>query len=282
MAKKKLPVCSFIPELSPDLQVAAAFAAIAIFPANAPFQEVNPARIGVLTQKYWGERAKDLTVGFMEQTGVPMRDKVLSYANRWSDFSSVKFRWTQTNPTIRVSFGRGGYYSYLGTDCLSIPANQNTMNLEAFTVRTPDSEWERVVVHEFGHALGCPHEQQRKEILNLIDERKVIAEFRRTQGWDEQTVREQILTPLEERSLMAGSSPHADQVSVMCYQFSGKVTKSGQPILGGATISAIDREYFAKIYLKDDAPPPPPVSGLPAVLIAQDDKGNELARYKRV
>jgi hypothetical protein len=202
---------------------------------------------------------------------------VITYANRWGEFSKVKFSWTQTDPTIRISFGRGGYYSYLGTDNLSIPRNQHTMNLEGFTTRTPESEWRRVVCHEFGHALGCPHEQQRRDILDLLDERKVIAYFRRTQGWSEQQVRQQILIPLDERSVIG--SPNADVASIMCYSFPGSVTKSGQPIPGGDDFSPADREYFAKVYPPDVQPPPPPDGKSIASLVAFDSSGKQLSRF---
>ena len=39
------------------------------------------------------------------------------------------------------------------------------MNLEAFTMQTPDSEFHRVVRHEAGHTLGFPHEHMRKAIV---------------------------------------------------------------------------------------------------------------------
>jgi hypothetical protein len=239
----------------------AAARAIDLFPPNAPMHETDPRRIGVLAGKFWGKRAGALGVAFMERPSQAMIDKVLLFANSWGEFSAAKFHYelNLANAEIRISLGGGGYYSYLGTDCLQIPRNRNTMNLEGFSVNTRLSEWNRVVKHEFGHALGCPHEHQRADIIALLDARKVIDEFRRTQGWSEAEVRQQVLTPLEERSLM-GASP-ADVTSIMSYQFSGIVTKNGQPIPGGLDFSPIDRQFFAKTYPKDDQPPPPPPEG---------------------
>lgn len=244
----------------------AAARAIDLYPPNAPSPAsgiTDPKRIGVLAQKFWGKRAENLGVAFMERPSQAMISKVLLFANSWGEFSSANFHYEANiaNAEIRISFGRGGYYSYLGTDCLQIPRNRNTMNLEGFTVNTALSEWNRVVKHEFGHALGCPHEHQRRDIIALLDERKVIEEFQRTQGWSEQMVRDQILTPLEEKQLMPGASP-ADVISIMTYQFSGRVTKSGQPIPGGMDYSPRDKEYFAKIYPKTIVPPPPPPTGV--------------------
>lgn len=267
MAKKVDKYSCTIKELPKEKHLEAAYCAININPVNAP-RSVKPEHIVFLTQKYWGDRAKDLTFGFMEPTSIEMRNKISLYANKWGEFSKVKIRWTQTDPMCRISFQPGGYWSYLGTDCLTVPKNQQTMNLERFTVRTADSEWERVVPHEMGHFLGCPHEQQRPEILALLDEQKTIRYFRQTQGWDEQEVRDQILNPLIE-PLMGLSPP--DQISIMMYSFPGSITKSGKPIPGGNTISAVDKEYFAKVYPKDDTPIViPPVSGKKRLTIEFD------------
>ena len=59
-----------------------------------------------------------------------------------------------------------GYWSYLGTDVLHIPVDQQTMNLQGFTERTPESEYRRVVRHETGHTMGFPHEHMRRSWCN--------------------------------------------------------------------------------------------------------------------
>lgn len=264
--------------LSDEESVLASQRAIAEFPANAPRNEYDPQRIAVLASKWWGARSTELTVGFMEQTSAAFRDMLMGHANAWGEFCAVKFRWTQTDPIIRVAFGSGGYWSYLGTDCLGIPKSKQTMNLEGFTTRTPEAEWRRVVRHEFGHALGAPHEHARKEIIELLDAEKVIADFGRTQGWDRSQVVAQILTPLEERSLM-GASPSADLASIMTYQFRASVTKSGRAIPGGHDFSPTDREFMAKIYPRPDQPPPPPSGAGIATLVGLDAQGREVARF---
>src|SRR5581483_1442734 len=142
----------------------------------------------------------------------------------------------------------GGYWSYVGTDITSIEAGQPTMNLEAFTMSTPDSEFHRVVRHETGHTLGFPHEHMRKELVDKIDSQKAIEYFGRTQGWNEDEVRAQVLTPLEESSLLG--TPHADPNSIMCYQIPGEITKDGEPIPGGTDIDESDYAFAASIYHK--------------------------------
>jgi len=215
-------------------------------------------RIAVLTTKYWGVAGVRLTVGFLDTPPADLRKRILRHMNAWSTTANVTFTESRVEPQVRIARagGRdGGYWSYLGTDILSIPDDEPTMNLESFTMNTPESEFVRVVRHEAGHTLGFPHEHMRRQLVNRIDRRKAIAYFRRTQGWTEEDVKQQVLTPLEERSLLG--TTNADQTSIMCYQIPGAITKDGKPILGGKDIDATDAEFVATIYPKPDRTKPP-------------------------
>jgi hypothetical protein len=121
------------------------------------------------------------------------------------------------------------------------------MNLQGFTMSTPESEYKRVIRHETGHTLGFPHEHMRKALVARIDPQRAYEYFLRTQGWDKQTVDQQVLTPLDERSLM--STP-ADQTSIMCYQLPGSITRDGKPIIGGIDINQTDSAFAGQIYPK--------------------------------
>ncbi|HYN82297.1 MAG TPA: hypothetical protein VES88_12400 [Gemmatimonadaceae bacterium] len=122
------------------------------------------------------------------------------------------------------------------------------MNLGQFTLKTPDSEFYRVVRHETGHTMGFEHEHMRRELVQLIDVQKAIAFYREDQHWSEQEVRDQVLTPIEERSIRG--TLHADPNSIMCYQIDGSITKNGKPIVGGPDIDKLDYEFAGLIYPK--------------------------------
>ena len=209
-------------------------------------------RLAVVVNKWWGP-CIDLTVGFLDNPSRELRDKILLHLNAWSRDAAVRFHEVTMDPTVRISrlpdadlSGFGGYWSYVGTDIDHIPDDQPTMNLEAFTVTTPDSEFRRVVRHEAGHSLGFPHEHMRQELVKRLDREKVIAVYRATQGWTEQEVIDQVLTPLEEASVFGTAV--ADETSIMCYQIAEELTLDGKPIIGGRDINETDYRFAGLVY----------------------------------
>lgn len=239
------------------LVVKAAEVARKINPVNAPQPgplaamgvtlPLDPLRIALLTSKYWGPATRRLTVSFMEPTPADLRARIVSHLNAWAANAGVSFVETGGTGEVRISRGVGGFWSYLGTDVKLIPTHLPTMNLEGFTMSTPESEYRRVIRHEAGHTLGFPHEHMRRELVARIDPVKAYAFFLATQGWDKTTVDQQVLTPLDERSIFA-TPP--DQTSLMCYQLPASITRDGQPILGGVDLNRTDALFAGIIYPK--------------------------------
>ena len=96
-----------------------------------------------------------------------VRAKVMKYASQWTDYAKgITLKETNDfTSEIRISFQSGGSWSYVGKDCIGIPYQEPTMNLGWLTETTDDNEFRRVVLHEFGHALGLIHEVTYKLAL---------------------------------------------------------------------------------------------------------------------
>lgn len=277
------PICCTPVGLPEEMQPAAAKLAVEINPANAPLvevaytlgHEITPEHLAFLTSRLWGKGPLRLAVQFLDNPPAALRAKILHHANRWGQWGNVKFVESMSAGVIRVNRGDGGYWSYLGTDCLRIPAGQPTMNLQAFTETTPESEFLRVVQHEFGHALGAVHEHARRAEVARLDVAKTIAYFGRTQGWSAAMVRQQVLTPIEEGSLLG--TLQTDETSIMCYEIPGECTRDGQPVLGGADLSIADTQWIGKVYPLTAIPPSPPPPKFGAIAFAVDVAGKVVA-----
>jgi serralysin len=91
-----------------------------------------------------------------------LKQRVQSVASEWMQFANLQLDFRNSGPTdIRIAFLAGkGSWSYLGTVCRQISEPQPTMNYGWLTPQSSDSELRRVVLHEFGHALGLIHEHQ--------------------------------------------------------------------------------------------------------------------------
>ena len=279
-------LCCIPKRLRPEMRVAAAVRACEINPQNnAPARRLagiikgfTPTRehIALVTSKYWGPQGVDLSVSFLEDRPAALRASILAHMNAWAleprpgaPGANVRFRETDGVGEVRIAFESGddgGYWSYLGTDILSIALDKPTLNLERFSMQTPEREFIRVVRHEAGHTLGFPHEHLRRELVQRIDRAKAIAYFKRTQEWTEEEVDAQVLTPLEESSIMG--TERTDDRSIMCYNIPSEIAKDGISIVGGDNIDADDYGFAVQIYPPALAPrwplPPGPDAEIPA------------------
>ena len=219
-----------------------------------PTHKLDRASLSVLVERKWKTNGVRLTVGFLDNPEPVLRRRILAHMNAWGTSANVAFTETSGQAQVRIareSGEQGGYWSYLGTDVLLIKPDMPTMNLEGFTMNTPESEFIRVVRHETGHTLGFPHEHMRRELVEKIDPEKAIAYYMATQGWSREEVIAQVLTPIEEGSLLG--TPRADSNSIMCYQIPGALTRDHQPIPGGADIDALDYSFASTCYPKAPA-----------------------------
>jgi hypothetical protein len=220
----------------------------------------GPRRLALVVGRRWPKGGVRLSVQFLDTPSAALRKRILAHMNAWSERADVAFVETRGVGEVRIARlddppEDAGYWSYVGTEILGIEDDAPTMNLEGFTMRTPEAEFRRVVRHEAGHTLGFDHEHMRTELVRRIDRRKAIAWFRREFGWSAAETIEQVLTPLSRASILG--TTEADPDSIMCYQVPGSITRDGQPIPGGDDINPRDHAFAAHIYPRDAAPSKP-------------------------
>jgi hypothetical protein len=230
--------------------------------------------LGVTQQPLVGETAKMWNVGQTLRVklmgGTPfIRSKVRQYAEEWTKYANIHFDFVDPSEPaeIKVAFDPGGSWSAVGRDALWIPFDFATMNFGWFTDDTPDEEFSRVVIHEFGHALGLVHEHQSPVAGIQWDREKVYAHYQETDGWDRAMVDAQVFAKY---SVTSTNYSQFDPESIMEYWVPASVTLDGHGVPGGTRLSETDKEYIARWY------PAPPVPDAATGLLRTGDDCDEI------
>jgi len=206
-----------------------------------------PAKMALQTGKKWAV-GKILGVYFMDGSAV-QKARVKEHAIKWSSFANVGFNFaaSKASAQIRISFvADSGSWSYIGTDSLGIAKTQPTMNFGWLKDDTDDSEYERVVVHEFGHALGAIHEHQNPKGGIQWNLPAVYAYFAGPpNNWSKE---ETDINVVGKYSVDQLNASKYDPDSIMLYQFDGALIKGGKPTKFNTRLSPGDKRFIRKEY----------------------------------
>lgn len=202
----------------------------------------GPAMAVVIT-KLW-KPGRTLRISFLGKIDPVVVNKIKFYAAKWLDHANLKFRWVSKNGHIRISCKPGGSWSYIGTDALTIALGKPTMNYGWLTPTTSDEEFSRVVVHEFGHALGAIHEHQHPEGGIPWDKPAVYAYYAR-QGWDQAQVDNNLFAKYAADQL---NMTQYDRQSIMHYAVPNELTIGDYEVGWNTQLSANDKVLAKRIY----------------------------------
>jgi hypothetical protein len=129
-----------------------------------PGMSVHPMKMALIAGKKWLP-GRTLKICFLD--GSPtQQQRTIDHAVGWLKYANIQFDFKAAcaESDVRISFGAdAGSWSFIGTDNLHIDKSEVTMNFGWLQDDTDDQEYNRVVLHEFGHALGCIHEHQNPE-----------------------------------------------------------------------------------------------------------------------
>lgn len=189
-----------------------------------------------------------------------VRDKVKLYAEMWEEYANIDFVFVNSGPAeIRVSFTLDkGSWSYFGKDS-AIQSQIKTangpqfvrdtsgasMNFGWFNDKTPDEEFRRTTLHEFGHALGLHHEHQNKNQNIQWNEEAVYAYFGKM-GWSREKTFSQVLKRYGDNSEI--SNGVYDPLSIMHYYYPPELIKGGVKVKQNSTLSENDKAIIEEMY----------------------------------
>ncbi|HNW65423.1 MAG TPA: M12 family metallopeptidase [Piscinibacter sp.] len=205
-------------------------------------------RAAVERLKLW-ENGRTLKVKFLD--GLPaVQAKVQAIAKEWESLANLTLEFVSTGSAqIRISFAEKGFsWSTVGTDALTVASTKPTMNYGWLEPDTSLREYQRVVRHEFGHALGMIHEHQNPAAQGQIpwDKPKVYAYYAQ-QGWDKDDVDFNIFQLYTEDSTNHSAF---DPTSIMEYAVPDSLTLGSYAIGWNTEFSATDIEFMKRQYPK--------------------------------
>jgi hypothetical protein len=221
---------------------------------GAPMRDIDPrtiyhARMALISGKKW-PNMKALRCRFLDGSKT-QQAKVIAQAKTWEKYSNIKIQFgNDKNSEVRISFKADpGSWSAVGTDCLVkkyFPVGEPTMNFGWLKDDTPEKEYRRVVIHEFGHALGCIHEHQSPTETLKWDKAAVYAAFSGPpNNWSKAEIDVNILEKYTPKGIVASMF---DIKSIMLYQFDASLflDHKGTPL--NTALSTMDKSFIKQMY----------------------------------
>ena len=215
--------------------------------AQEPPEALGKARAAIVERYMW-PRGEKINIKFLEGD-TALQAKVAAVAKEWTgrDMANLEFDFVDSDDAdIRIAFMPGrGSWSYIGTDCQNYPEGP-TMNFGWLTADSSDDEIRRVVLHEFGHAIGLIHEHQNPKQGIDWDRAAVKADLSRPpNSWNDATIENNMFKKYDPAAVIATST---DPTSIMMYQIPKRWTRDGFSAGFNTTLSAKDKQLIQENY----------------------------------
>ena len=216
----------------------------AMLPRQTDLLHAPPEELALAWRRQW-QCGQELRIRFLD--GEPrLHQRVQANAETWLRYANLGFVFgNHADAEIRVSFSGRGYWSLVGTDAMRAGQTAPTMQLGGFTSATANVELRRTVLHEFGHAIGCIHEQASPAAGIPWNEPKVYDFYREWQGWDDDRIYRNVLQRYAtEETLYSNYDP----ASIMQYPVPAYLTRNGYEVGWNTELSAGDKSFIARMY----------------------------------
>ena len=233
-----------------DLQPKAEEVAVAENPKNAPNADPNVnKRLALMTRKMW-QTGRTLRVSFLDGDEVMRGGSRSTRASGWTTPTSSSISWTTRTPksASRSWPTRARGRPSAPTRSFRRPSGSRgwpTMNFGWLTPDTDDEEYSRVVVHEFGDALGCLHEHQGPKANVQWNKPVVYRYFEETQGWTKEDVDFNLFDRYHEEETQF---TEFDPESIMIYHIPPEFTLDGASYPTNVRLSQTDKDFISQQY----------------------------------
>ncbi len=209
-----------------------------------PSQEKT--RAALVKDAKWASASK-ITISFLDGDE-SIKDRVRKVAKEWvgPGMANLTLDFQNGGNThIRISFKNSGSWSLIGTWCKHEKVKP-TMNFGWLTPATKDEELRRVVLHEFGHALGLVHEHQNPGGTIPWNKSAVYKDLSGPpNNWDRQTIDTNMFTVRDRKET---NFTLVDAKSIMMYPIPKSWTDGTFSVGLNSELSDIDKQFIRQQY----------------------------------
>lgn len=206
-------------------------------------------RAGLVKDSKWGSGDR-ITVSFLDDEQ-SVKDQVKQVARQWivpgMANLSLDFRDDTNDTLVRISFKYEGSWSTIGTSCRTVTdRNEPTMNFGWLTPNSSPAEVQRVVLHEFGHALGLIHEHQSPAGGIKWNRDNVIRDLSGPpNNWSLEEIEHNMFDPYAKDET---NYTNLDPSSIMMYPIPATWTTDGFSVGLNSSLSKTDKQFIRKQY----------------------------------
>jgi serralysin len=207
---------------------------------------------------------KTIAVAFQQDAG-GMAQKALDIAKEWCKYANLDFVPANdfASGDIRVTFQGAGFQSVLGRQAVTqVPRNQPSMTLGFISTPQSPDHVRRLVLHEFGHAIGLEHEHAHRKAGIKWNETELVKYLRK--GLPAHLSDAQIVAQVKLFNAPGAQWGEADYdlLSIMRYRFPKEVFLTGWDSafnVENTTLSEGDKKAAIEMYPGRD---PIPIVGI--------------------
>ena len=204
-------------------------------------------KLALLTGAVWGANY-NLQIAFVDGD-LTLQERVKKAALEWTKHALVNFVFVADPKLadVRIAFSRRGSWSLIGKQANGVSKSEPTMNFGWLTLNSTDVEVSSVVLHEFGHALGCIHEHQHPA-AGIPWNKQAVYDF--YAGYPNYWTKDKVDTNIFNTygADLTSHTAKPDPLSIMMYPIDKRLTDGNYEVGLNTVLSAGDIAFIKQIY----------------------------------